>query len=290
MRSGRNVVNAEPPAIAPTLGAGMPRVAIIGSCITRDLWPIRGDGADGLAYVSRTSLPSLVSEPLLGFRPAKQPPAGLNGYQHSAMVADLEKTALARLVAFRPTHLIFDLIDERFDLLSVGRSIVTESWELEASGYLEQKAFGGARRVPRLSAACDRLWTRAAGEVAALIRATPLAEARLILHVSRWAHEVRDGSGLRAPLTNVAIMEGRPAEIAEHNSLLAGYEATLLDLMPHMERLDAPALRIADAEHRWGLSPFHFIPEYYAEIWRQLEALGVPRPIAGPVAPSVPAA
>jgi len=268
----------------------MARVAIIGSCITRDLWPIRGEGAEALAYVSRTSLPSLMSEPVAGFRPEKAPPAGLNGYQHSAMVADLQKTALARLVAFRPTHLIFDLIDERFDLLSVGRSIVTDSWELEASGYLDQKAFRDARPVPRLSAACDRLWAQAAGEMAAIVRATPLAQARLILHVSRWAHEVQDAVGRRRPLTNVAIMEGRPAEIAEHNLLLEQYEAVLLDVMPSMARLDAPALRVADAEHRWGLSPFHFIPAYYAEIWRQLEALGVPQPSGAPAAPSVPAA
>ena len=31
------------------------------------------------------------------------------------------------------------------------------------------------------------------------------------------------------------------------------------------------------ADHEWGLSPFHYVPEYYAEIWRQLEALGVGR-------------
>ena len=41
----------------------MPKVAIIGSCITRDLWPIRGETAE-LLYVSRTSLPSLMAPPL----------------------------------------------------------------------------------------------------------------------------------------------------------------------------------------------------------------------------------
>jgi hypothetical protein len=272
----------------------MPRVAIIGSCITRDLWPIRGEGAEDLVYVSRTSLPSLVSEPVAGFRPARTPPPPLKGAQHKALVADLAKTALARLVAFRPTHLIFDLIDERFDLLSAGRSIVTHSWELEASGYLGQRGFRDARPVPRLSAACDRLWVEAAGEFAAIVRATPLREAQLILHVSRWAEEVRGADGRRRPLTDVAILEGRPADIGQHNALLEAYEATLTSVMPPMSRIDAGALRVADADHRWGLSPFHFVPEYYAEVWRQLEALGVTRTApdvsAAPAAPSVPAA
>ena len=119
----------------------MSKVAIIGSCITRGLWPIRGE-AERLLYASRTSLPSLFSEPVKGVKVADQPPAGLGRHQHRAVVADLEKTALSALVAFRPTHLIFDFIDERFDLLSLGGPIATHSWELEVSGYLSQKTFG----------------------------------------------------------------------------------------------------------------------------------------------------
>ena len=264
----------------------MPRVAIIGSCVTRDLWPVRGEGVEKLAYVSRTSLASLISERAEGVRAAKRPPAPLTRHQHAALIADLGKTAIARLVAFRPTHLIFDLIDERFDLLSVGRSIITHSWELEVSGYLSQKAFRDARPVPRLSSACERLWTTAAEELATIIRATPLREAKLILHVSRWASEVRHADGQLRPLTDVAILEGRPADIAEHNALLATYEDVLTSVMPPMARVDGGDLRVADAGHRWGLSPFHFVPEYYAEIRRQLEALGVPS--AEPAAPSVP--
>ncbi|ACG76901.1 hypothetical protein PHZ_c0487 [Phenylobacterium zucineum HLK1] len=268
----------------------MPRVAIVGSCITRDLWPIRGGGAETLAYVSRTSLPGLVSPPVAGFRPAREPPAPLRLHQHNALLADLRKTALERLMAFRPTHLIFDLIDERFDLISVGDAIVSHTWELEVSGYLEQKAFRARRPIPRLSAACSRLWHEAAAEIAAIVRGTPLREATLILHVSRWAHAQRTPQGVR-PLEGAALLDGQPVDIAEHNALLAAYEARFVEVMPPMARLDAGALRLADPGHHWGLSPYHFVPEYYAEIWRQLEPLGVPAPAsARPAAPSVPAA
>jgi hypothetical protein len=269
----------------------MPRIAIIGSCITRDLWPIRGDAARDLAYISRTSLPSLLSAPIADFDPAPEPPPPLRRHQHNALVADLRKTALDRLLAFRPTHLIVDFIDERFDLLCAGDAIVTESWEFEASGYGRQAAFAHARRVPRLSAACDRLWGEAAAEFAALIRGTPLREAQLILHVSRWAEEMRTRTGRRRPRRAVAILEGRPADIAEHNALLAAYEARFEAVAPPMTRIDAGALRLADETHQWGVSPFHFTPEYYAEVWRQLEGLGVPRPVSVPDgAPSAPTA
>lgn len=253
----------------------MSRVAIIGSCITRDLWPIRGDGVEGLLYVSRTSLTSLFSPPVAGFRPKTKPPAGLTKYQHRAIVSDLTKDALAALVAHRPTHLIFDFIDERFDLLSAGGGLATRSWELEQSGYLETPALKRARPIPRLSDGCERLWMDAAGEMAAFLRATRLSEATLILHEARWAERYLDETGAEQPLRDVEVLPGRPAEIAAHNALLARYEAAFSAMTPKLVRVAAPGERMADARHQWGLSPFHYVEAYYEEIWRQLRALGV---------------
>lgn len=259
----------------------MSRTAIIGSCITRDLWPIRGD-PDGLLYVSRTSLPSLFSKPIRGFRPSARPPGELKRHQHRALTADLQKTALAALVAFRPTHLIFDFIDERFDLLSVDGAIATHSWELEASGYLAQPAFRSARCIPRLSAACDRLWAGAAAEFAAFVRATPLKDARLILHSARWASSRRDRKGRERALPTVEVLPGRATDLGAHNRLLESYEAEFRALMPAMAEAAAPDDRIADDAHQWGLSPFHYVPGYYEAIWRQLEGLGVERRLSPP--------
>jgi hypothetical protein len=233
-----------------------------------------------MLYVMRTSLPSLFATPVSGFRPAAKPPGGLRPQPHRALLADLQKTALAELVAFRPTHLIFDFIDERFDLLSVGSSLVTDSWELEASGYRRQPALRAAREIARLSPACERLWLEAAGELAALVRATPLAEAKLILHSARWASRRRTAAGREAALAGPEILPGRPADIGRHNALLARYEAAFTELMPPMAHIAAPDHRLADDEHLWGLSPFHYVGSYYAEIWRQLEAVGLRQPVA----------
>ena len=256
----------------------MTRIAIVGSCISRDVWRFRGAPVTELMYISRTSLPSLFAAPVAGFRPAAQPPRGLKPQPHRALLADLTKTALPALIAFRPTHVVFDFIDERFDLLSVGRALATRSWELQASGYLRQPAFRGARTVPRLSAACDRLWLDAAAEFAALVRATPLGAARLILHSARWADRYCRRTGRAATLSGVEILPGQPADIAAHNDLLARYEAAFEAVMPPMARIEAPDHRLADEAHAWGLSPFHYTAAYYAQIWRQLEALdAVPR-------------
>lgn len=266
-----------------------PRIAVLGSCITRDLWPIRGGGAQNLYYVTRTSLPSLFAPPVAGFMPPAHPPGELRDHQRKAVVADLRKTALAGLVAFRPTHVILDLIDERYDLLSVAGSLVSDTLELRQSGYLRQPALAGARRIRRLSAACDRLWTEAAEQLAALVRATPLADARLILHSARWATCQRMRGGELAPIADVSIFE--PVEIADHNAMLARYEAVLETLMPPMARVEVDHLCLADPYHHWGLSPFHYVPEYYEEARRRLEALGLEGAFsARQAAPSAPAA
>jgi hypothetical protein len=131
------------------------------------------------------------------------------------------------------------------------------------------------RPIPRLSAACERLWLEAAGQLAALVRATPLIEARLILHSARWAERRRGSDGREARLEGIEILPGQAADLAAHNALLARYEAAFEGLMPPMSRIEAPDRRVADDAHQWGVSPFHYVPDYYAEIWRQLADLGI---------------
>lgn len=253
----------------------MSRVAIIGSCITRDLWPIRGDDVDGLLYVSRTSLPSLFAPGVPGFQPSDAPPAGLTRSQHRAVVGDIRKEGLVALLAHRPTHIILDLIDERFDLLAIGHGLVTHSWELEVGGYLADPRLAGAQPIPRLSSACEDLWMDSAMAFATFLAQTPLCDAKLILHEAQWAETFRDRSGQTRPFEAMAIWEHRPARAFEHNGLLRRYQDTLSVLLPQMAHVSADRWRVADETHRWGLSPFHYAEEYYEEIWRQLRELGV---------------
>ena len=264
-------------ANASQMGMSLSRIAIIGSCITRDLWPILGEETRDLLYVSRTSLASLFAPAMTGVAIASEPPEPLKRHQHSAMAADLRKSALGALVAHEPTHIIFDFIDERFDLLAVESSIATHSWELDASGYLDQPAFQGARTIPRLGGACQRLWSDGLSMLIALLATTTLGRAKLILHVSQWANQYLSDDGLiRDFAGEVEILPGRPGSGTSHNLLLTRYQSALTTALPDIAVVSAPAnLRIARETHRWGLSPFHYIDDYYVEIWRQLAALGV---------------
>jgi hypothetical protein len=275
-----------------------PRIAILGSCITRDLWPVRGGGAERLLYISRTSFPSLFSPAVTGFMPAEGLPGDLHAHEHAALVADLRKTALGRLVAFQPTHLIFDFIDERFDLLVIGNALASHSGEMARSGYLEQPALAAHRRAPRLSPACERIWAAGVAEFAALVRHTPLTRARRIHHRARWASHLRRPDGATQPITGVEIVLGQPAEIDAYNALLARQEAIFARAFGPMDVVQAEGAPLADPDHRWGLSPFHYTADYYDQIRAQLmgidglaEAFSSPRAAADrPDGPRIQAA
>lgn len=255
----------------------MARIAVIGSCITRDLWPLREAAPKDLLYVSRTSLASLLSPPAAGYVPQADPPGGLTRYQHMAVEADLQKTGLAQAMAHRPSHLIFDFIDERFDLLRLASgALITHSWELESGGYLAQAALAGPTAIPRLSGACDRLWREAVAQLAGLLQVTILREAQIILHSARWAdHQARSSGGVQLLQGQPHIWDGRPADLEAHNAMLARYEAHFLEMIPGARVVRArPESQIADPAHRWGLSPFHYVQAYYDEIHGALTELG----------------
>ncbi len=251
------------------------RLAIIGSCISRDIWRIVGRDASDLLYISRTSLPSLVSARPEGLVLPEVAPEGLRPNPWRALVADLTKQALNALMAHRPDRIIFDFIDERFDLLSIGGTLVTRSWELETSGLDQQAALRGGRTIPRLSMACDVLWQAALNDLAVILSSSPLAGAELILHEAQWAGHYRTSTQEILPLEDGSLsLGGKPASRAAHNQCLIRYQAAFMAQFPKAHRIAAPeALRLADSGHQWGLSPFHYVDDYYYALDDQIQAL-----------------
>lgn len=239
----------------------MAKVAVIGSRITRDLWPPKDRDAANLIHISQTSLPSLLSPPPADLADAPGPADIVSRDAYAACEGDLRKTSLTKLMAFRPSHIVLDLFDERFDLMAVGGCIVTRSRGLEQSGYLERPPLSGARRVPRLSVTCDRLWNDAAREFAELVASTPLSVAALVLHVSRWP----------------AGVDAEALDPGAHNTVLAGYEAQLCALFPDMKVVNPPdSLRVAAPGRTADGELFRFAPAYEAEARRQFAELGLP--------------
>lgn len=261
-----------PSRSAPPL-AGGGRVAILGSCVTRDLWRMAGAPADDLLYISRTRLPSLFAARPEGLVLPGAPPPGLRPNPARALRTDLSKTGLAALAGFRPDVVILDYIDERFDLLAGAGGVVTASWELETSGWDALPPLMTLRRLDALGDADATLWRRALDALATLFApGGALSGARPVLHEAAWADALRTPSGRTEPLPpDLEITPGRPASRAAHNARLARMHAATRAAIPGLEVVKAPdSLVFSDPDHVWGLSPFHYVRDYYAEVWRQL--------------------
>lgn len=259
------------------------RIAIIGSCVTRDVWALGGQDEEvrpDLLYISRTSFASLGALALPGFQPPASPPGDLTPWETRMVVDDLAKTALGKLLAYRPTHLILDLIDERFDLLRWGEVVATHSWELHRSGLVRTPALAPLERVSRHAPEAARLW-RAGFDAFVRFLDAKLPATEVLFHDARWSLEYRDaGGGLSAFDPERVLWAGLPANIHRHNRNLEAFGQHVREALPRAIHLKAPdEVSIGDIGHRWGLSPFHYAPEYYDWLWNRLAELGVtPRP------------
>jgi hypothetical protein len=180
---------------------------------------------------------------------------------------------LDEIIRFRPDVVLLDFIDERFDLLVGDGAVVTASWELETSGWDALPPLMPLRRLDALGDADATLWRRSLDALAHLFTpGAPLSGARPVLHAATWAGALRSTSGRTEALEpDLEITPGRRAPRAAHNVRLARMHALARAAIPRLEVVKAPeSLVFSDPDHVWGLSPFHYVGDYYAEIWRQL--------------------
>ncbi|HWI22223.1 MAG TPA: DUF6270 domain-containing protein [Baekduia sp.] len=235
-----------------TAGVELPKVAIFGSCVTRDLF--EDDALDGLlsSYTARCSVISTVAAPV-ALDPDRL--AHPSPWQRRAIIADFHKTFFSELEAQRPDWLVIDLIDERFDLLRIAESLVTNSSALQ--GADTQGQHSGAELVRRSSHEGRELFLGAAEEFVA--RVTQIVPAqRIVLHRALWCPRYRAGDAIRC-------FEERRAEMcSRQNEMLGeGYDALRRSLgTDAVEIAVDPDVHLADEQHRWELEPFHYEPRY----------------------------
>lgn len=253
------------------------RVAIIGSCVTRDVWhapAVSPTERSPLFMLARSSLASLFAEPHATFAPPEEIPAGLSRFEVRMVAHDILKTGLASLVEHRPTHLILDFVDERFELLRQGDTVATLSWEahlLGASGL----EFASFERVRRGSPEALRLW-RSGLQAFKRFLETQLPDVCVMVHDARCATEYLDSAGRRCAFPpDWEFWPGAPVSIRDQNELFARYVAEFRGAFPQATLVRAPTeLALASERHRWGLAPYHYVDAYYRHVAGALARAG----------------
>ncbi|MFZ0159235.1 MAG: DUF6270 domain-containing protein [Kineosporiaceae bacterium] len=247
-------------------------VAIWGSCVTRDAFAVASrreqleEELPLVYYAARSSWISQASQPW----PQTDPELGgeVSGFGLRMVQEDLNKSIIDRLAELKPDIVVLDLIDERLPIARVGRTWLT------VSDYAKQTAL-----VPRVVAAADetcsmtqparaRLFAAAARTVARRLT-RELPRTAFVLNEAPYTTRVGDGTTLSDPAGGWA----RDLEAAQQPLL----RAVVRQMGDRLFRARPPQeVCLADPDHRWGVTSYHYVEDYYHWLIDTLRAIEPP--------------
>jgi hypothetical protein len=234
-------------------------VLILGSCVTRDIFRLHGNGIKIVDYYARTSYPSLVSKP---FQVNPDDVALDSQFQKRNVIRDFEKSFWTEIRGKKFDLLMLDLIDERFNLLKNEETIITKSVELVNSGFLERhkdefiEISRNRYKIEDWADSCQRFVERIK-EV--------LDPERIVITKTKWALKLIDDSGCIVDYEQPSLRSYN-----QYNEIINKYYNILIENLPEATILESPHM-ISNKKHVWGLSPVHYIDDWYSDCRKQLD-------------------
>ena len=234
-----------------------PKIHIIGSCANRDTFRILDRDRLIGRYTSRSSLISRMSPPI-NFDICSYFDSSLD-WKQKMIVEDFNKNGLY-INDYARGILLIDFLDERFQLLEIENTFVTESTEFERMKL--GKVLPINKVLSRGGQTDFNLWTDACHKFTNLIPQS--IRNKTVLHKAFWANNyLKDGN-----LCSFKEQSG----IEFYNRNLSFYYETFESIYSPGYVIELPLeKRIADPYHEWGLAPFHYIFEYYQAFYQQLK-------------------
>ncbi|EWT07566.1 hypothetical protein N864_06385 [Intrasporangium chromatireducens Q5-1] len=238
-------------------------IAIWGSCVTRDIFEEVPSPEIRLRYHARSSWVSQASPS--GDEPVAVPTG--TGFAERTVREDLTKAIVPQLVGQPPETVIFDLIDERFDLAMIRQRAYSLNDYYGRLG-LEQAMRDRAGAVSEFrDDAREDLFAGAVATLAPTLL-TVLPRTKFVLHVAWYTARSADAS--------YRFYSSAPNHVAWCNERLAHHYAVLIDHFGdrlHLLEPDRATCLVSDPGHRWGLAHFHYVPEYYRQAAAQLSMI-----------------
>jgi len=244
--------------------------AIIGSCVTRDIWgfadrPYEGHGK----YFARTSLAGLTS-PVVPLKQADLQ-AIPSAFQRASIIADAYRQSLPWVIENRPSAIILDMIDERFDLVDTGRGLLNNSFELHASGVVKTM-FPDARLIEKHSNEGIALWTSGLRHLLSQVRCHA-PNTTVILHRAWFQDRIENTDGDPVAWDPAVRLPGRTGTIKDFNAMLSHMYKIAEDEGVTVIVEAEEQNQVAAAEHRWGTNPIHYVDAYYKDCWGKISPL-----------------
>jgi len=270
--------------LVPFAPAPPVRIAVLGSCVSRDLFnsrfnPHYKDLFECVALSNQVSLISLMSPPVEVPAAAM---AELDAYGRREVTAEVSRSFLTDVVAARPDYLLLDLFaDVHFGCFSVDGSHLTKNrWKIMRAGFYAQAA--KIDLVPEDDHEAYLVAWRCSLDALLEFLGRELPSTRLVLHRARNVLRTRDEDGQVRPL-------GPQGRLAEMNGWWDRLDAEVAARgVDRVLDLVTPELTSVH-DHPWGPFAVHYTLDYHPAALSKLTQIVLSdarRPSAAVVSPS----
>ncbi|WP_237860986.1 DUF6270 domain-containing protein [Pseudomonas sp. PGPR81] len=237
------------------------RVAILGSCVTRDLFEFQKSTLDAFEicfYMARSSVISWMAPPCF------DPKLGIDASSFEGKRSHWDKLKLhwRLLEESRPDIVIIDFIDERIGIVQHQSSLMS------ASGPL-LKAF----ERKNITHEIKRPWSPEIQQLRAWALPAFLDKVgsicpNIFVHKAVWAYQYKANNTLES------FKGGEFERLIElNNSIIDPMLATLEDSATAVEQIGGlEAGLVAGGDHKWAFCPYHYDSTYYKTVAKQLLA------------------
>lgn len=234
-------------------------ILIFGSCVSRDILNFDENNDISLAsYYARSSFASAFHQDVVMDIYSENI---TSAFQRRMVQADLSKSFPMDLAKLSFDQILVDLIDERFDLFAFhSGGVCTLSNEFISSGFECRDDLG--RRIKSGSEEFFTLWERGWSRFVEILNNLGKLETVRVNRVF-WAERTSDGGNFFPHYSDDRVQQA-------NEFLKRLYARMALDIQ-HAQFLDFDKnIMIGATEHRWGLSPFHYIDDYYRYAMKRL--------------------
>ncbi len=227
------------------------KILIFGSCVSRDIFNLKND-FHLINYFARSSFASIFQTP---FSHPEIAESLESKFQERIVKADMKKSILSDLKKGNFDILLLDFIDERFNLFKLNDSICTLSNEAIKTGLLEE--YPDPEIIKNSSQEFFDMWEQGWKQFIELMQDMGQLE-KVILNKVYWAEETVSSDNFEPIYSK--------DKTQQMNIFLDKLYAIAEQSLPSENIMQfSKKVMIGADEHQWGLSPFHYISEYYEE-------------------------
>ena len=232
---------------------------LIGSCVTRDAFlPHLITDYYTPYYYPRTSFARIVS----GDTAVKPDLSKLSSpFQRKIVLQDIENTLLKNIQESKFDYILLDFIDSRYDLIEYQNNcFVTNSYEFQVSNIAKK----AAKLIKSDSVEFLALWEKGFLEFLEVCDSKNLRE-KIIINQVYWAKAFKDGD----PIPNYSL-----DKINKNNGILEKVYTIVGKYLPSNQFITYDeSLFVANKDHKWGQTAFHYEEALYDEFIKKIGIL-----------------